>query len=187
MTGEQESGQDWPWCQSRSSSVAGGRRTGPRSHFSALALILSGQRPTCWVGEEERQCWKRRLCSSHRSLHVEPEMIPFLYWSHWGGKAERGAVSQECHCIHGEPVSSDFMQASCKRKPPFKRGTSACKATRAVGRRGCCQATGRHLQQELGDGGDAREALSRAAAHAVRWVGPCPGRGSGPQAGQLAR
>lgn len=100
---------------------------------------------------------------------------------------ERGAVSHECHCIHGEPVSSDFMQASCKRKPPFKRGTSACKATRAVGRRGCCQATGRHLQQELGDGGDAREALSRAAAHAVRWVGPCPGRGSGPQAGQLAQ
>lgn len=89
MTGEQESGQDWPWCQLRSSSVAGGRRTGPRSHFSALALILSRQRPTCWVGEEERQCWKRRLCSSHRSLHVEPEMIPFLYWSHWGGKAER--------------------------------------------------------------------------------------------------
>lgn len=50
-----------------------------------------GHTPTCWLGEEERQCWNRRPRSSHRSLHVEPEMIPFLYWSHWGGQAERGA------------------------------------------------------------------------------------------------
>lgn len=69
----------------------GGHFPGPV--FLALAPVPSrsvaprvGQRPTCWVGEEERQCWKRRLCSSHRSLHVEPEMIPFLYWSHWGGE-----------------------------------------------------------------------------------------------------
>lgn len=50
-----------------------------------------GHRPTCWLGEEERQCWNWRLRSSHRSLHVEPEMIPFLYWSHWGGQGEKGA------------------------------------------------------------------------------------------------
>lgn len=112
------------------------------SQVPFFQLIPSEQRPTCWVGEEERQCWKRRLCSSHRSLHVEPEMIPFLYWSHWGGKAEGGAISHELHCIHGEPVSSDFMQASYQTKTPFKRSTSDCKATRAVGRQGCCQATG---------------------------------------------
>lgn len=92
--------------------MAGWRRTSPRSHFLALAPTPSrsvapgaGQRPTCWVGEEERQRWKRRLCSSHSSLQVEPEMIPFLYWSHWGGKAERGA--QRGLCSAAPPSTSE--------------------------------------------------------------------------------
>lgn len=110
-----------------------------RGHFPGLMLapipccaVVSpaGQRPTCWVGEEERQCWKRRLRSSHRSLHVEPEMIPFLYWSHWRGegreRSSAGAAprsSKEVRQIeaHSHSLCSVAPQAhalgACKPPP----------------------------------------------------------------------
>lgn len=82
---------------------------------SPVVGLLAGQAPTCWVGEEERQCWKRRLRSSHRSLHVEPEMIPFLYWSHWGGEGkERSSVGADT-C---SPDGSRLIPTACDVQHP---------------------------------------------------------------------
>lgn len=37
---------------------------------------------TCWPGAEDKQVLHSTFCSSHRSWHTEPEMMPLWYWSH---------------------------------------------------------------------------------------------------------